>query len=106
MLNPSISRRHFLSRATRTALILSLHPGLSIASPAGDMEVSPDIDNSQMTVIERDPQNQETPLERLTTWITPAEWFYVLTHNDTPTLDATPRAGKSVSTDSSSIRCR
>jgi sulfite oxidase len=88
MLNPSISRRRFLSRATRAALILSLHPGLSIASPAGDMETSPDIDKSQMTVLERDPQNLETPLERLTTWITPAEWFYVRTHNDTPTLDA------------------
>ena len=82
---PMWSQRYLPSLSTSDTT--SRRPSV-VASPAGDMEASPDIDKSQMTVLERDPQNLETPLERLTTWITPAEWFYVRTHNDTPTLDA------------------
>jgi sulfite oxidase len=40
-----------------------------------------------MIIREAEPQNFETPVDRLTEWITPNDLFYVRTHNDTPQID-------------------
>lgn len=46
-----------------------------------------EIDKSELIVREADPQNLETPVGRLTSWITPNHLFYVRTHNNTPQID-------------------
>jgi sulfite oxidase len=40
-----------------------------------------------LIVREADPPNLETPVNRLTTWITPNDLFFIRTHNDTPRVD-------------------
>ncbi|WP_447980006.1 sulfite oxidase [Candidatus Nitrospira bockiana] len=51
------------------------------------MDSNPQIDKSGLIIREAEPQNLETPVHRLRTWITPNDLFYVRTHNDTPHVD-------------------
>jgi DMSO/TMAO reductase YedYZ molybdopterin-dependent catalytic subunit len=39
-------------------------------------------------VVTSEPENSETPLERVHSWVTPTRWFFVRNHFEVPTLDA------------------
>jgi sulfite oxidase len=79
----ALSRRAFLTHMGQAAWAMSVG-GASLrawaASPA------PGGGKSQLIVRVAEPQNFETPVPRLTTWITPTEWFYVRSHRNTPSL--------------------
>ena len=41
----------------------------------------------QQKVITEFPENRETPLEEVQSWVTPRQWFFVRSHYDTPHVD-------------------
>jgi sulfite oxidase len=86
-LNMNMSRRVFLGRMSRLLVAVSGAPAISLITSARAGEFSAELDKSELIVRKAEPQNLETPVHRLTTWITPNQLFYVRTHNDTPRVD-------------------
>src|SRR2546428_13129949 len=78
----SISRRSFLARTAHVSSVLSLGFFFAPGLPAQQT-----VDKSKLIVRSANPQNLETPVQLLNTWITPNELFYVRSHADTPRLD-------------------
>jgi DMSO/TMAO reductase YedYZ molybdopterin-dependent catalytic subunit len=78
-----ISRRTFLHGATQIAA-LSAVSGLAPMAARQRGGSQPD---ARLIVRSRTPQDLETPVSRLTDWITPNEFFFVRSHLPTPNVD-------------------
>jgi DMSO/TMAO reductase YedYZ molybdopterin-dependent catalytic subunit len=81
-----VSRRAFVRRAGQLLFALGASHVLPPPAFPRTEATSPTMDNG-MIIREAEPQNFETPVDRLTEWITPNDLFYVRTHNDTPQID-------------------
>lgn len=78
----SVTRRGFLDSAFRAAAGASLLGGGAIAALAEQLASS-----GSLIVHSARPQDLETPVQLLTSWITPNDLFYVRSHFYTPTMD-------------------
>ncbi|PYR69903.1 MAG: sulfite oxidase-like oxidoreductase [Acidobacteria bacterium] len=75
----SVTRRSFIDSALRAGAGMSMLGGSAIAALA---------DSSSLIVHSARPQDLETPVHLLTTWITPNDAFYIRSHFYTPAIDA------------------
>src|SRR5687768_3463605 len=78
----AVLRRSFLGTLVRA------WPGLAFASPF-PVEARPQqvVSKARLIVRSPRPEDLETPVHLLTTWITPNDLFYVRSHFYTPSID-------------------
>jgi DMSO/TMAO reductase YedYZ molybdopterin-dependent catalytic subunit len=79
----STSRRGFLTDAARVAVAL----GVSRTLPLPAILAQTGAPSSKLIVRSANPQDLETPISLLDTWITPNDLFYVRSHIYTPKID-------------------
>jgi sulfite oxidase len=79
----SISRRGFLTDAAKLAIAL----GVSRSLPLSTILAQTGTPSSKLIVRSENPQDLETPINLLDTWITPNDLFYVRSHIYTPKVD-------------------
>jgi DMSO/TMAO reductase YedYZ molybdopterin-dependent catalytic subunit len=82
MLVRSVTRRSFLDAALRAGAGASLLSGGAIVTLAEQLA-----DSRSLIVHSARPQDLETPLHLLTSWITPNDAFYIRSHFYTPPID-------------------
>src|SRR5262249_42122800 len=89
----AVSRRVFLTAAGQVALAAGVGrflprmvAGHLITEASGQASVSGQ--SSRLIIRSENPQDFETPIELLNTWITPNDLFYVRSHLYTPKVDA------------------
>src|SRR5438067_637491 len=80
----SITRRIFLARTGQFVLLAGLS---RVLPPTWAAPPSPADGKSELIVRSAIPQNLETPIYLLNTWITPNDLFYVRSHQSTPRID-------------------
>src|SRR5215467_5717631 len=78
-----VSRRGFLTDTARLALAL----GLSRSVPWSSVLAQTGTKSNKLIVRSENPQDLETPINLLDTWITPNDLFYVRSHIYTPKID-------------------
>ncbi|HKF54443.1 MAG TPA: sulfite oxidase [Blastocatellia bacterium] len=78
-----VSRRGFLTDTARLALAL----GLSRTVPWSSVLAQTGTKSNKLIVRSENPQDLETPINLLDTWITPNDLFYVRSHIYTPKVD-------------------
>jgi sulfite oxidase len=80
----SITRRTFLTRTGQFVLLTGLS---RVPPPTWAAQPSPADSKNRLIVRSASPQNLETPIHLLNTWITPNDLFYVRSHQSTPRID-------------------
>ena len=79
----SVTRRRFIDAALRAGAGISVLGGGVMAALAEQLT-----DSSPLIVHSARPQDLETPVHLLTSWITPNDAFYIRSHFYTPAIDA------------------